>query len=130
MIKFFTKFLPKDRTYGMMIKNKVRIHLAICIGSVGYQSTYGRLAEKTGLGLEQVQQEMNRLLAVRKVYKRNYRKKTVNKIRRKTKFYDKMRENSAKLITENKKDLQYSSGIAGPFKEDRRQPIGRRKEKV
>jgi hypothetical protein len=78
-----------------------------------------------------VQQGMNRLLDVRKVYKRKkYRKKTVNKIRRKTKFHDKMRENSAKLITENKKDLQYSSGIAGPFKEDRRQPIGRRKEKV
>jgi hypothetical protein len=67
MNKFFTKFLLKDRTYGMTIENKVRIHLAVCIDSVGYQSTYGRLAEKTGLELGQVQQEMNRLLDVRKV---------------------------------------------------------------
>jgi hypothetical protein len=41
-----------------------------------------------------------------------------------------MRENSAKLITENKKDLQYNSEITGPFQEDRSQPIGRRREKV
>jgi hypothetical protein len=81
MNKFFTKFLPKDRTYGMTIENKVRIHLVVCIDSVGYQSTYGRLAEKTGLELGQVQQEMNRLLDVKKQYKRKYRKKTVNKIR-------------------------------------------------
>jgi hypothetical protein len=26
--KFFTKFLPKDRTYAMIIENQVRIHLA------------------------------------------------------------------------------------------------------
>jgi hypothetical protein len=35
MNKFFTKFLPKDRTYAMTIENQVRIHLAICIDSVG-----------------------------------------------------------------------------------------------
>jgi hypothetical protein len=51
MNKFFTKFLPKDRTYGMSIENKVRMHLAVCIDSIGYVSTYERLAQKIGLEL-------------------------------------------------------------------------------
>jgi hypothetical protein len=51
MNKFFTKFLPKDRTYGMSIENKVRIHLAVCIDSIGYVATYQRLAQKLGLEL-------------------------------------------------------------------------------
>jgi hypothetical protein len=46
MNKFFTKFLAKDRTYAMTIENQVRIHLEICIDSVGYQETYSRLAER------------------------------------------------------------------------------------
>jgi hypothetical protein len=49
MNKFFTKFLPKDRTYAMTIENQVRIHLAIYIDSVEYEETYSRLAEATGL---------------------------------------------------------------------------------
>jgi hypothetical protein len=48
MNKFFTKFLTKDRTYRLTIKNRVRIYLAICIDSVGYQETYSRLALKVG----------------------------------------------------------------------------------
>jgi hypothetical protein len=35
MNKFFTKFLPKDRTYGLTIENRVKIYLEICIDSVG-----------------------------------------------------------------------------------------------
>jgi hypothetical protein len=62
MNKFFTKFLPKDRTYGLTIENRVRIYLAICIDSVGYQETYSRLAIKVGTEVGNVQAEMNRQL--------------------------------------------------------------------
>jgi hypothetical protein len=44
MNKYFTKLLPKDRTYAMTIENQIRIHLAIFIDSVGYIETYTRLA--------------------------------------------------------------------------------------
>jgi hypothetical protein len=115
--KFFTKFLPKDRTYGMTIENKVRLHLAICIDSVGYDSTYSRLAEKTGLEIGMVMAESHRLLDVEKQYRRKYRKRLYVKIRRKTKFYNKLRENRDKLIAENKKNLRYGSGIVGPFRQ-------------
>ncbi len=40
MNKFFTKFLPKDRTYAMTIENKVRLYLAVSIDLVGYLETY------------------------------------------------------------------------------------------
>jgi hypothetical protein len=40
MNKFFTKFLPKDRTYGMSIEHRVRLHLAVCIDSIGYVEKY------------------------------------------------------------------------------------------
>jgi hypothetical protein len=45
MNRFFTKFLPKDRSYGMTIENRVRLHLAVCIDSIGYVETYRRLAQ-------------------------------------------------------------------------------------
>jgi hypothetical protein len=35
MNRFFTKFLPKARTYGMTIENRVRLHLAVCVGRMG-----------------------------------------------------------------------------------------------
>jgi hypothetical protein len=60
MNKFFTKFLAKDRTYGLTIENRVRIYLAICIDSIGYQETYSRLAIKAGTEVGNVQEEMNR----------------------------------------------------------------------
>jgi hypothetical protein len=62
MKKFFTKFLPKDRTYGLTIENRVIIYLAICIDSVGYQETYLRLATKAGTEVGNVQAEMNTTL--------------------------------------------------------------------
>ena len=60
--KLFTKFLPKDRTLAMTIENKVRIHLAICIDSIGYYETYKRLSEKTGISYCKVQQSLNEQL--------------------------------------------------------------------
>lgn len=36
MNKFFTKFLPNDRTYAITIENKVQIYLAVAIYSAGY----------------------------------------------------------------------------------------------
>jgi hypothetical protein len=49
MNKFFTKFLPKDRTYAMMIENKVQLYLAIAIDLVGYLEVYCRIGEEMGL---------------------------------------------------------------------------------
>jgi hypothetical protein len=74
MNKFFTKFLPKDSTYGMSIENKVRIYLAVCIDSIGYVATYERLAQKIGLELGEVHKAMNKLLDARKCYLRKHRK--------------------------------------------------------
>jgi hypothetical protein len=85
--KFFTKFLPKDRTYGMSIENKVRIHLAICIDSAGYVETYRRLSDKIGVNLGKVHEEMNRILDVRKLYLRKYRKRLVVRTKKKFIFF-------------------------------------------
>jgi hypothetical protein len=119
MNKFFTKFLPKDRRYAMTIEKQVRIHLAICIDSVGYEETYSRLAEATGLRLGSINGQLNRLLNDEKQYRRKYRKRSYVKINRRWKFFGKLRENSNRLVKENKKNLRYGPGIARPFKEDR-----------
>jgi hypothetical protein len=116
--KFFTKFLHKDRTYAMTIENKVRIYLAVAIDSVGYSETYARIAEKTGLTFCAVQKELDLQLDERKSYRRSYRKKPSTKIRRMAKFYQKLADGKRKLENENRKDLQYSSGMSGPFAED------------
>jgi hypothetical protein len=119
MNRFFTKFLPKDRAYAMTIENQVRIHLAICIDSIGYEETYLRLAEATGLQLGSINQKLNRLLNDEKQYRRKYRKRSYVKINRRWKCFGKLRENSNKLVKENRKNLRYGPGIAGPFAEDR-----------
>jgi hypothetical protein len=90
MNKFFTKFLPKDRNYGMTIENRVRIYLAICIDSIGYVATYHRLAEKIGLELGAVHKAMSKLLDVRKRYLRKHRKKKKTRATRKRKYYEKL----------------------------------------
>jgi hypothetical protein len=108
MHKFFTKFLPKDRTYGLTIE----IYLAICIDSVGYQETHSRLAIKAGTEVGNVQAEMNRQLNFEKEYRRNYRKRAHVK-NRKVKFDDKLREKAEKLIKENRKELRYPLWIMG-----------------
>jgi hypothetical protein len=118
MNKFFTKFLPKDRTYAMTIENKVRIHLAVAIDSVGYTEVYQRLAKKTGLTYCAIQREMNRQFDNDKTYRREYRKKKKNKIRRMRKHYAKLAKGKLKLTEENRKSLQYSTGMSGPFKAD------------
>jgi hypothetical protein len=85
--KFFTKFLPKACTYVMTIDNKVRLHLAICIDSASYVETYRRLSGKTGVNLGKVHEDMNRLLDVRKLYMRKYRKRLVVRTRKKLIFF-------------------------------------------
>jgi spore cortex formation protein SpoVR/YcgB (stage V sporulation) len=119
MNRFFTKFLPKDRTYAMTIENQVRIHLAICIDSAGYQETYSRLAEATGLRLGSINENLNRLLNDEKQYRPKYRKRSYVKINCRWKCFGKLRENTNKLVRENRKNLRYVPDIAGPFKEDR-----------
>jgi hypothetical protein len=59
---------------------------------------------------------MNRRLDLKKQYRRKYRKRLDVKIRHKTKFYNKLRDNIDKLIAENTKNLRYGSGIVGPFR--------------
>jgi hypothetical protein len=81
MNKFFTKFLPKDRIYGMSIENRVRLHLAVCIDSIGYVETYQWLAQKLRLELGEVTKEMNKLLDVRKRYLRKHRKRRIQERR-------------------------------------------------
>jgi hypothetical protein len=116
--KFFTKFLPKDRTYGMSIENKVRIHLAICIDSAGCVETYRRLSDKIGVNLGKVDKDMNILLDVRKLYLRKYRKRLVVRTKKKLIFFKKLWTQATKMVKENRKNLQYGSGISGPFAED------------
>jgi hypothetical protein len=82
MKKFFTKFLPKDRTYAMTIENQVRIYLAICIDSVSYIETYTRLAESTGLQLGSTNKNLNRQRNDEKQYQRKYKKRSYVKINR------------------------------------------------
>jgi hypothetical protein len=126
MNKFFTKFLPKDRTYAMTIENQVRIHLAIFIDSVGYEETYSRLAEATGLQLGSINEKPNRLLNNEKQCRRKYRNRSYVKINRRWKCFGKLRENSNKLVKENKENLRYGPGIARPSKEDRGTGRGQR----
>jgi hypothetical protein len=116
--KFFTKFLHKDRTYAMTIENKVRIYLAVAIDSIGYSETYERIAEKTGLTFCAVQKELDLQLDETKSYRRSYQKKPAVKIKHMAKFNLKMAEGKRKLVNENRKGLQYSSGMSGPFAED------------
>jgi hypothetical protein len=87
MNKFFTKLLPKDRTYAMTIKNQVRIHLAICIDSVGYIETYSRLAEATRLQLGSTNEKLNRNLNDEKQYRWKYKKRSYVKINRRWNFF-------------------------------------------
>jgi hypothetical protein len=121
MNKFFTKFLPKDRTYATTIENMVRLYLAISIDSVGYTEVYRRLGEKTGLTISEVNRTMNMELDEYKTYRRRYRKQEKNKIRRMRKFYEKLKAGKEKLIADNRKSLSYSSGMSGPFAEDQKE---------
>ena len=121
MNKFFIKFCPKDRTYAMTIENKVRLNLAIAIDSIGYEQVYQRLAEKTGLTVCDIQLKMNIQLDQEKTYRREYRKRNSTKIARMRNFYRKIREAKKKLAEENRKGLQYGSGMVGAFQEDHQQ---------
>jgi hypothetical protein len=97
MNKFFTKFLPKDRTFAMTIENKVRLYLAVSIDSVGYTEVYRRIAEKTGLTICGVLKNLNLQLDKEKSYRREYRKLKVNKIKRMRKLYKKLADGRKKI---------------------------------
>jgi hypothetical protein len=118
MNKFFTKFLPKDRTYAMTIENKVRLYLAVSIDSVGYLETYRRIGAKTGLTICEVHKTMSLQFDNRKSYRRMYRKTTKAKIARMRKQYQKLNVGKTKLAKDNRKGLSYSTGQCGPFAED------------
>jgi hypothetical protein len=90
----------------MTIENQVRIHLAICIESVGYGETYSSLAEATRLQLGFTNEKLNRQLNDEKQYRQKYKKRSYFKINRRWKCFGKLRENSNKLVKENKKNLR------------------------
>jgi hypothetical protein len=120
MNKFFTKDLPKDRTYATTIENMVRLYLAISIDWVGYTEAYRHLGEKTGLTICEVYRTMNMKMDY-KSNRRIYWKQTRNTTRRMRKFYQKLQLGKQKLIANNRKDLMYSSSMSGPFNEDQKQ---------
>jgi hypothetical protein len=62
--------------------------MAIFIDSAGYVETYRRLSEKIGVNLGKVHQDMNRLLDVRKLYIRKYRKRLVVRTKKKLIFLE------------------------------------------
>jgi hypothetical protein len=59
-----------------------------------------------------------KLFDVRKRYLRKHRKLKKTRATRKRKYYEKLREQSSKMVKENRKNLQYGSGITGVFAED------------
>ena len=61
---------------------------------------------------------MNRQFDNDKTYRREYRKKKKNKIRRMRKHYAKLAKGKLKLTAENLKSLQYAAGMSGPFAAD------------
>jgi hypothetical protein len=122
MNQFFTKFLPKNRTYAMTIENKVRLYLAISIDSIGYTEVYRRIAEKSGLTYCNVHQSMNHQLDKTKSYRRTYRKLPKTKVRRMQSQYKKIVEGRAALAKANRKELVYQPGYVGPFRPKENDP--------
>jgi hypothetical protein len=102
----------------MSIENQVRLYLAISIDSVGYTEIYRRIGERTGLTICEVNRGMNLQLDNEKGYRRAYRKQDRNKIRQMRRFYQKLTVRKRKLTADNRKGLQYASGMMGPFQED------------
>jgi hypothetical protein len=91
----------------------------ISIDSAGYvNETYRRLSKKIGVNLGKVHEDMNRLLDIRKLYLRKYRKRLVVRTKKKLKVFEKLWAQPAKMVKENRNNLQYGSGISGPFAED------------
>jgi hypothetical protein len=62
---------------------------------------------------------MNLQLDNEKGYRRAYRKQDRNKIQQMRKFYQKFTVGKRKLTADNRKGLQYASGMVGPFQEER-----------
>ncbi len=123
MNKFFTKFLPKDRTYALTVENSVRLYLAVMIDSIGYSETYKRIGEKGGFKICGTHQTMNESFDTQKSYRREYRKRKENKIIRMRNYYERMSTGREKQRLDNLKDLTYGSGMNGPFTEDM-EPLG------
>jgi hypothetical protein len=110
--KLLTKFLPKDRTYCNTIENKTRIHVALGLQSVGYRQFYKRLFERTGIqGDGHFTNLYVRAEDRMHAWKRLYQRLEAVKSRRMEKMYKKLREGRQKLISDNQRDLTYSSGM-------------------
>jgi hypothetical protein len=111
--KLLTKFLPKYRTYCNIIKNKARMHFALCLQSVGYQKFYERLFERTGMGgegkfMNLYMRAEDMMHAWKKIYQRT---EEVKSRLRMEKMYKILREGKRKLISNNQRDLTYSSDM-------------------
>jgi hypothetical protein len=111
--KLLTKFLPKDRTYCDTIENKARIHVALGLQiSVGYKQFYKRLFERTGIqGDDHFTNLYVRAEDGMHAWKKLYQRLEAVKLRRMEKVYKKLREGRQKLISNNQRDLTYSSGM-------------------
>ncbi len=112
--KLITKFLPKDRTFCKTNENLVRIHLAMCLLSIGYEETYRRLFHLTGLSLG----EFNHIYLLaedqQRRWQRKRRKKLPVKTIRMSNQYKKLREDGKKMIDDRERELTYESGMMGP----------------
>ena len=107
--KFITKFIPKDKQFNQTIEYKSRIHLAVCIDSIGYSSTYDRLFQKLGI---KNSHNLNLFLDSKdkqKLYKRKYRQKVETKRRRLQKYVQKMKIGREKLKRARGKEMDYQT---------------------
>jgi hypothetical protein len=62
--------------------------------------------------LQCVQKELDLHLDQTNLYRRSYRKKPSTKIRRMAKFQQKLADGKRQLANDNRKELQYSSGMS------------------
>jgi hypothetical protein len=110
--KRLTKFLPKDRTYCFSIENKVRIHVAVGLQSVGYRKFYERVLERTGIA---VAGDLTFLYLrgedVEKEWKKDYKQLERVKARRLRGYFEKIRKERQKMISDNNRDLTYNSNM-------------------
>jgi hypothetical protein len=125
--KLITKFLPKDKTYCQTIENKVRVHLAAGIQSVGYDNFYKRVFELTGI--KGVEDDMTTLFFGSedsgKLFRQSYRRKKSVKIKRMKNQFQRIREGVAKLRKDNANALTYESGMMAPGAREEVQQAGR-----
>ena len=112
--KLIPKFLPKDRTFCKTIENKVRIHLACCLLSIGYEETYWRVFALTVMSVGGLNNLYLQAEDKQHRWRRNHRKKKHYKINRLKKIYARLKEGTEKQVADAAKNLTYESGMMGP----------------